>query len=145
MYRTLRCDKYRVALMEKILRTYNSASEIDSENLSINLFLRSKEELLSIAEKILKKVNKKIREKYNFKISKTIVEAGSGSLPIEKMKSIAISIESEDISSNKISSKLRSADTPVFNYINNNKVYIDLKAIPNDQVNTLIKQLNTCL
>ena len=54
-------------------------------------------------------------------------------------------MESEDISSNKISSKLRSADTPVFNYINNNKVYIDLKAIPNDQVNTLIKQLNTCL
>ena len=145
MYRTLRCDKYRIALMEKILRTYNLASEIDSENLSINLFLRSKEELLSIAEKILKKVNKKIREKYNFKISKTIVEAGSGSLPIEKMKSIAISMKSEEISSDKISSKLRSADTPVFNYINNNKVYIDLKAIPNDQVNILIKQLNTCL
>ena len=145
MYRTLRCDKYRVALMEKILRTYNSASEIDSENLSINLFLRSKEELISIAEKILKKVNKKIREKYNFKISKTLVEAGSGSLPIEKMESVAISIDSKKISSNKISKKLRSADTPVFNYINNQKVYIDLKAIPNNQVNILIKQLNTCL
>jgi len=145
MYRTLRCDKYRIALMEKILRTYNSTDEINSDNLSINLFLRPQKQLASMAEKILKKVNKKVKEKYNFKITETLVEAGSGSLPIEKMKSIGISMESEDISSNKISSKLRSADTPVFNYINNNKVYIDLKAIPNDQVNILIKQLNTCL
>lgn len=145
MYRTLRCDKYRIALMEKILRTYNSTDEINSDNLSINLFLRPQKQLARMAEKILKKVNKKIKEKYNFKITETLVEAGSGSLPIEKMKSIGISMESEDISSNKISSKLRSADTPVFNYINNNKVYIDLKAIPNDQVNILIKQLNTCL
>ena len=145
MYRTLRCDKYRIALMEKILRTYNSTDEINSDNLSINLFLRPQKQLASMAEKILKKVNKKVKGKYNFKITETLVEAGSGSLPIEKMKSIGISMESEDISSNKISSKLRSADTPVFNYINNNKVYIDLKAIPNDQVNILIKQLNTCL
>ena len=145
MYRTLRCDKYRIALMEKILRTYNSTDEINSDNLSINLFLRTQKQLASMAEKILKKVNKKVKGKYNFKITETLVEAGSGSLPIEKMKSIGISMESEDISSNKISSKLRSADTPVFNYINNNKVYIDLKAIPNDQVNILIKQLNTCL
>ena len=145
MYRTLRCDKYRIALMEKILRTYNSTDEIYSDNLSINLFLRPQKQLGSMAKKILKKVNKKVKEKYNFKITETLVEAGSGSLPIEKMKSIGISMESEDISSNKISSKLRSADTPVFNYINNNKVYIDLKAIPNDQVNILIKQLNTCL
>ena len=145
MYRTLRCDKYRIALMEKILRTYNSTDEINSDNLSINLFLRPQKQLASMAEKILKKINKKVKEKYNFKITETLVEAGSGSLPIEKMKSIGISMESEDISSNKISSKLRSADTPVFNYINNNKVYIDLKAIPNDQVNILIKQLNTCL
>ena len=145
MYRTLRCDKYRIALMEKILRTYNSTDEINSDNLSINLFLRPQKQLASMAKKILKKVNKKVKGKYNFKITETLVEAGSGSLPIEKMKSIGISMESEDISSNKISSKLRSADTPVFNYINNNKVYIDLKAIPNDQVNILIKQLNTCL
>ena len=145
MYRTLRCDKYRIALMEKVLRTYNLANEIHSENLSINLFLRSKEELVSIAEKILKKVNKQGKEKYNFKITETLVEAGSGSLPTNKIESIAISINSDKISSNKISDKLRAADTPIFNYINNQKVYIDLKAIPDNQANTLIKQLNTCL
>ena len=145
MYRTLRCDKYRISLMEKILRTYNSTTEINSNNLSINLFLRSKEELFNLAEGVLNKVNKTLKKKYNFKIVDTQVEAGSGSLPIEKIESIAISISSQHISENKISKALRTSDTPVFNYINNKVVYIDLKAIPNDQINILINQLNTCL
>ncbi len=145
MYRTLRCDKYRISLMEEILRTYNSTTKINSNNLSINLFLRSREELSHLADNILSKVNKTLKKKYNFKIVNTKVEAGSGSLPIEKIESIAISIGSQNISANKISNTLRSSNIPVFNYINNDVVYIDLKAIPNDQINVLIKQLNTCL
>jgi len=145
MYRTLRCDKYRISLMEEILRTYNSTTEISSNNLSINLFLRSREELSHLADTVLSKVNTTLKKKYNFKIVNTKVEAGSGSLPIEKIESIAISIGSQNISANKISNTLRSSNIPVFNYINNDVVYIDLKAIPNDQINVLIKQLNTCL
>jgi len=145
MYRTFRCDKYRISLMEEILRTYNSTTEINSNNLSINLFLRSREELSHLAENILNKVNKNLKKKYDFKIVNTKVEAGSGSLPIEKLKSIAISITSNNISANQISMILRASDTPVFNYINNDVVYIDLKAIPNDQINILIKQINKCL
>ena len=38
MYRTLRCDKYRIALFEKILRTYITTKEITDDNLSIALF-----------------------------------------------------------------------------------------------------------
>ena len=141
----MRCDKYRIALMEKILRSYNSSKVINDNNLSINLFLRSRDELLALAKKIVEKINNRIKKIYNIEISKSLVEAGSGSLPTEKIESIAISFTSSKISTNKISNKLRSADTPIFNYINNDKVYVDLKAIPNDQVDILIKQINKCL
>ena len=145
IYRTMRCDKYRIALMEKILRSYNSSKVINDNNLSINLFLRSRDELLALAKKIVEKINNRIKKIYNIEISNSLVEAGSGSLPTEKIESIAISFTSSKISTNKISNKLRSADTPIFNYINNDKVYVDLKAIPDDQVNILIKQINKCL
>ena len=145
IYRTMRCDKYRIALMEKILRSYNSSKVINDNNLSINLFLRSRGELLALAKKIVEKINNRIKKIYNIEISNSLVEAGSGSLPTEKIESIAISFTSSKISTNKISNKLRSADTPIFNYINNDKVYVDLKAIPDDQVNILIKQINKCL
>ena len=145
MYRTLRCDKYRIALTEKILRTYNSSSDVNDDNLSINLFLRSKDELIVLAERVLKKISTNIKKDYNIEITDTTVEAGSGSLPTEKINSVALSLNSKNISPNKISDKLRSSDIPIFNYINNEKVYIDLKAIPDDQINILIKQINTCL
>ena len=145
MYRTLRCDKYRIALTEKILRTYNSSSDVNDDNLSINLFLRSKDELIVLAERVLKKISTNIKKDYNIEIIDTTVEAGSGSLPTEKINSVALSLNSKNISPNKISDKLRSSDIPIFNYINNEKVYIDLKAIPDDQINILIKQINTCL
>ena len=145
MYRTLRCDKYRISLMEKILRTYDSKNEVSSDNLSINLFLRSKEELQRHAQKVTNNINDALKQKYNFKVINTKVEAGSGSLPVEKIDSLAITISSSSISSNKISTKLRSADIPIFNYVRNDLVHIDLKAIPDDQIDTLVEQINTCL
>ena len=145
MYRTLRCDKYRIALFEKILRTYITTKEVTNENLSIMLFERTQNELKKNANKIIKKINKQINKKYNIKIEESKVEAGSGSLPTEKISSIAISITSNEKSSNKISSDLRSCSTPVLNYINNNKVYIDLKAVTENQLDVLIKMINSCL
>ena len=90
-------------------------------------------------------INDALKQNYNFKVIDTKVEAGSGSLPIEKIDSLAITIRSSSISSNKISTKLRSANIPVFNYVRNDLVHIDLKAIPDDQIDILIEQLNTCL
>ena len=52
MYRTLRCDKYRIALLEKILRTYITTKKISDQNLSITLFNRSIKNLNIHANKI---------------------------------------------------------------------------------------------
>ena len=145
MYRTLRCDKYRIALFEKILRTYITTKEITDDNLSIMLFERSKQQLEKNANKIIKSIDKEINKKYKIAIEESEVEAGSGSLPTEKIPSIAISISSKEKSSNRISYNLRSCPIPVLNYINNDKVYIDLKDITDDQLNTLIKMINLCL
>ena len=38
MYRTLRCDKYRIALMERVLRTYDSRNKVSKDNLSISVW-----------------------------------------------------------------------------------------------------------
>lgn len=145
MYRTLRCDKYRIALFEKILRTYITTKEITDDNLSIALFERSENILEKNANKVIKSISKKINSRYEIKIAKSEVEAGSGSLPTEKIPSRAITISSKEKSSNKISNDLRFCSTPVLTYINNNKVHIDLKAITDDQIDLLIQMINSCL
>lgn len=145
MYRTLRVDKYRVAILEKILRTYISRSKVSTDNISIHFLNRPVEELKAAAELIISKINGKIINKYDFNIESTVVEAGSGSLPTEKIKSVAISIKSDKDSANIISNKLRGNSIPIITYINSDKVYIDFKAIHENQYKIISQAINKCL
>ena len=57
----------------------------------------------------------------------------------------AITIKSDALSPNKISKKLRLCNSPIFNYIKNDLVHIDFKAITDDQLDVISEQINTCL
>ena len=65
IYRTVRCDKIRISILENILRTYYSSKEISDNNLTIKLFLRSETDLENNAKKILKKIPKSVITKLN--------------------------------------------------------------------------------
>jgi len=141
IYRTVRCDKIRISILENILRTYYSSLKVDDKNLAIKLFLRNKQDLKKSAKKILKSLSKSTIKKFNINYIESNVEAGSGSLPTEKIPSIALSFKSETISPNNIYKKFINLNTPVIGYIKKNQFHIDLKAIPNDQFDLLIKSI----
>ena len=142
IYRAIRCDKIRISIMESILRTYYNSKNISDLNLSIKLFRRDISSLKSISNKVIKKIKPHIIEKYNIDSVDSFVEAGSGSLPTEKMKSISIVFYSNQISVNKIYNLFLKADTPIVGFISNELYHIDLKAIPDDQVDLLIETIN---
>ena len=75
----------------------------------------------------------------------SLVEAGSGSLPTEKIDSIAISISSKIKKANKLYQIFLKNMIPVIGYIKNEIFYIDLKAVTNDQIDDLIKTINKVL
>ena len=142
IYRAIRCDKIRISIMESILRTYYNSKNISDLNLSIKLFRRDISSLKSISNKVIKKIKPHIIEKYNIDSVDSFVEAGSGSLPTEKMKSLSIVFYSNQISVNKIYNLFLKADTPIVGFISNELYHIDLKAIPDDQVDLLIETIN---
>ena len=128
--------------METILRTYYSSTNVSDLNLTISLFRRSKEDLYKIGQEILKACKSK---KLNLELIETTVEAGSGSLPLEKMPSYAIKIISDTIKPSKIYNKFLKSKVPVIGYIKENSFRIDLKAIPEDQIKVLIVSIKECL
>ncbi len=134
IYRAMRCDKIRISILENILRTYYSSKNVDEHNLSIKLFLRSQDELEKNAQKIIKKIPKSMIDKFNINYISSFVEAGSGSLPTEKISSIVLCFSSNKISANNIYKKFINLDIPLIGYIKNNIFHIDLKAIPSDQI-----------
>ena len=92
----------------------------------------------------MKKLPPKIMDKFGIKVKQTEVEAGSGSLPLEKFPSAAL-VFNGDIKASELSRKFRLAYHPVLGYITGNRFHIDLKAIPATQEKQLLSSLNSVL
>ena len=144
LYRVLRCDKLTFAILEETLRTYATPTSIHTDNLTMALFQRGSSKLEKIAKKLLKQLSSIVVKKYAVEIKKTEVEAGSGSLPLEKISSMAL-VFKDGMKPSELSRKFRSASPSVLGYIHGNYFHIDLKAIPSDQENSLLKVLQDVL
>ena len=145
IYRSVRCDKVRISIMEGILRTYYSERKISKHNLSIQLFIRTIDEIKENISFIISKLSKNHINQFNIKSINTYVEAGSGSLPTEKIPSLSLVFKHQDITASQLYKRFLHCDTPVVGYINNNIYHIDFKAIPNNQNQKLIKSIKQAL
>tara|TARA_Y100000768_G_scaffold341048_1_gene285296 strand:- start:3209 stop:4612 length:1404 start_codon:yes stop_codon:yes gene_type:complete len=137
LYRALRVDKLTLSLLESTLRTYISETEFDKMNLSLNLLTRNRVQIKDFGNLVLKNIPSEIVKKYNIELMDTMVEAGSGAMPINSLESAGLTFDSKNISPNALSKKFRNASIPVIGYINDNKYIIDLKAIPLDFADNL--------
>jgi L-seryl-tRNA(Ser) seleniumtransferase len=141
LYRTYRCDKWTIALMEETLRTYHSDEKVSGDNLSLKLLTTSKNTLMKRGEKILTDIpNKKIND-LRISLVESKVEAGSGSLPVQTIPSAALQFKPKTISVSKLAKAFRTGNTPVVGYTKGNAFYIDLKAVLLNQVSRLIQAI----
>ena len=145
MYRALRCDKFTISTMESVLRTYINHTGVRSDNLTFKLLTRGRKNIKRLAKKVLNSLDSKTIKKYNIQILDSNVQAGSGSFPIENIESVVLMFSNKDIKPNTISNNFRKFSTPTIGYIKGNRFFIDLKAIPSDQIIDLIKSIQNCL
>ncbi len=141
LYRVLRSDKITIGLLDNTLRTYRSES-YTRDNLTLNMLNTSRRILQNRGMKILNILSKKKIKDLGIKFEKSEVEAGSGSLPENKIKSMALSFKPHFISVNRLSRQLRCGPIPIVGYISGNIYYIDLKAILPSQLKKLAKAIN---
>ena len=145
LYRALRCDKLTIALMEETLRTYKSNS-VSKNNLVNTLLQTSQKTLSNRAEKLATKLKSSVKKRWKIKIINSTVEAGSGSLPEEKIESIALEFRDQGSRGKgqveELAKKFRTRINPVVGYIHKDMYYIDLKAILTEQYPELIKAIN---
>ena len=140
LYRVLRIDKINLCFLEKTLRSYESDS-FTNKNLSLKLLTTSRKTLKNRAKKILEyQTNKKIKE-LNIKILETEVEAGSGSLPENKIESAAFAFSPRNRKVKDLAVSFRCGPIPVVGYIKGNKYFIDLKAVLPNQIKRLTKAI----
>jgi len=141
LYRVLRCDKITIGLLEETLRSYRSDS-FTKDHLSLSMLTTSRRILKNRGQRILDfQKRKKIRD-LGIKLVESEVEAGSGSLPEDKIESMALSFKPKLMKITELAGGFRCGPIPVVGYTSGNTFYIDLKAVLPDQINLLAKAID---
>jgi len=140
LYRTMRCDKITIVLLDQIIRSYRIHG-FSKLNLTLSLLTSTRGKLKNTAGDIIKKLPAKKIKTLGISIEDSLVEAGSGSLPEKNIESITLKFNSTSFSANKLSLLFREGDIPVIGYIHKNSFFIDLKAVLPSQVSNLIRAI----
>ena len=126
--RAVRCDKWNLAFLEEALRSFKDDGP-SKNNLTIALMTASRKSLKKRGETILSHLPKKSVDTLGISLVESEVEAGSGSLPEKKIKSMAFKFRPKGIRASILAALFRNGETPVVGYIHGNTFYIDLKAV----------------
>ncbi|MAP28615.1 MAG: L-seryl-tRNA(Sec) selenium transferase [Candidatus Marinimicrobia bacterium] len=141
IYRTIRCGKFTIALMEETLRTYRS-EEVTKDNLTLSLLSTKRVMLKKRGRKIIQSISTKRKSRLGIALIESTVEAGSGSLPACEIESMALRFYPKNQKISELAYRFRTGKTPVVGYISGNRFFIDLKTILPNQVAPLIDEIN---
>ncbi|MCK4978952.1 MAG: L-seryl-tRNA(Sec) selenium transferase, partial [Candidatus Delongbacteria bacterium] len=146
LMRVMRTDKIRLALLEETLKIFVEKDPIDSGHLTLKLLAAKRNDLNEKAEQLKKDIVSIVPKKWKVTVEEVLDQAGSGTLPTEKLEGIAVSIKQDDISVSKFSKEMRLIDkTPVFGYINDEKYYLSLRTIFESEFKQIKNNIETIL
>ena len=141
IYRTVRCDKITITMLDQIVRSYRRHG-FSNLNLTLNLLTSTREDLDKMGKNIVNNIPSKKIKMLGLSVENSLVEAGSGSLPEKNIESVALKFSSSVISANKLSLLLKKGKVPIVGYIQKDSFFIDLKAVLPSQVLKIIKAIN---
>jgi L-seryl-tRNA(Ser) seleniumtransferase len=141
IYRTVRCDKITIAILDDILRSYKKNGFLKS-NLALMLLTQDRKTLKKMAEEIINSVQEHKLRTLGLTIEDSMVEVGSGSLPEKNLKSVTLKFSPKNMSIDIISKSFKQYKVPIIGYINRNSFFIDLKAVLPSQSFHIIDAIN---
>jgi L-seryl-tRNA(Ser) seleniumtransferase len=141
--RVLRVGKITLAGLEAVLKLYRDPQRLPERLTVLKLLTRQEQEMKSQAEKLLPEVEKALfGTNLKVKILPVLSQIGSGSLPIERLPSMAIAVEGSDKASEKnvtrLEKLLRSSDTPVIGRFQEKALLFDLRCLQDHQETTFV-------
>ncbi|MBI80213.1 MAG: L-seryl-tRNA(Sec) selenium transferase [Pseudomonadota bacterium] len=139
LLRALRIDKLSLAALAETLRLYFPPYNPKKDIPTLRMICEDQDKvrerivLLSDLLKNIKNIKHYIEDGFSY--------SGGGTLPNNKIPSPVIKLEPLKISANNLAKQLRDSEPPIISRINSGFVYIDLRAVREDQVQDIYKAL----
>lgn len=141
--RALRVDKFTIAALEASLKYYLDEDTAIKEIPSLNMLTMSIDEIEEKANQLLDLINhNKIDHDLNISIKDSQSQVGGGSLPLEKLPTKCLVLNSNKHKIEEIEKILRNFETPIITRIYQDEIYLDLRTIKREDFQTLVQGLS---
>jgi L-seryl-tRNA(Ser) seleniumtransferase len=129
--RAVRCCKMTYAALEATCKLFLTEKDLMENHKVMQLFTYPVDKLFERAGLVVDLIK---NTTIDISVESSFCQAGSGTMPLEKIASCAIVIKSRKLSAQDIFSKLLSNDPPVIGYIRDEYVFLDMRTVDDEQI-----------
>ena len=130
--RALRCDKLTLAALAATLRLYLRSKDLGDELPTLRILGRSVNEIGAIAPRAREILVERLGAGYAVEIVDTTSQVGSGAMPVEELKSVALRVSHPEKSANAIAAMFRRAR--IIGRVTDDSFHLDLRTIEDPAV-----------
>ena len=146
MKRAMRCDKMTIAALETIIRLYDDPHRLTDRIPTLRLLTRKQDQIKETAQRVSSAINRALGDQYSVTLEECQSQIGSGSLPAERLDSIALVIRptaKKGIGTGlkRLADAFRNLPMPVIGRIQENGLWMDLRCLEASNENTFLNQL----
>ena len=138
LMRALRCDKLTYAALEATLRLYLNPSKLLREHPTLRMLTEPVGALKRRARRLAKGL-KGLEDCVEARLEDSVAYTGSGALPLEEIPSVAVTLRPKAGSAAGLARGLRMSETPVMGYVREDRVFLDLRTVRDDEVKAVAK------
>lgn len=139
--RALRVDKFTISALEATLRLYMDEEIAIVKIPTLRMLTISRAELEEKARELYNLIDG-LNESLNIEIKEVESEVGGGSLPLEKLPSFAVSIDSNVISTERLEKYFREFRTPIIVRIIKDSIILDIRTIDRNEFNIIVEAVS---
>ena len=126
--RALRIDKFTATALELVLQEYLS-EEKAIQNIPVLRMIHETKEEVTARARSLKNMLKRAGLDADFGLEECESQIGGGSLPLERIPSMAVTVKPHNISVPKLEEEMRHLEVPIIPRTANDTIYLDVRTI----------------
>ncbi|SHK35715.1 L-seryl-tRNA(Sec) selenium transferase [Hespellia stercorisuis] len=144
MTRALRIDKFTATALELVLQEYLS-EEKAVQNIPVLRMIHESQEAVADRANALKQMIDNAQLAADTGVEPCEAQIGGGSLPLERIPSMAVTIKPHNISVPKLEEQMRSLPIPIIPRTVNDTVYLDIRTIESRWFEKIVEMLGELL
>ena len=126
--RALRIDKFTATALELVLQEYLSEEKAIQNIPVLRMIHETKEEVTARARSLKNMLNRAGMDA-DFGLEECESQIGGGSLPLERIPSMAVTVKPHNISVPKLEEEMRHLEVPIIPRTANDTIYLDVRTI----------------